>query len=681
MTDRWHAPLRVAQFLLRDADARTEDPRRLVEAAAECGANAILLNAGGFSAWYPTQLPFQRRNPSLAGDFLGHAIDAAHRVGLRFLARMDISKTHPEIAAGQPEWLRYNIDGTASSEWEMPETCFTGEYWQQCNFDILDEMLTAYEVDGLFYNMYRVAHCHCPRCYAAVRAEGIDGVPTVADPSDPAWRAYELWRRRELVDYTRRIRDALHARRADAALLVYHHQKEGWDVPGISQASDVVSVTASSPLAVNPVSPQPYWVGWAGYEAELGRGLRPDRPAMVVTTTSTLFASRRAAQPADRLRASMLQVAFSRGGVCPAIPGGLEQEDPRALPVVRETLAWLAKHADLFDGLESLANVALLASRDTLDLCPRDGEGQLSRQEEWGVYLALEQARYPFDVVPLSAGILDLERYRVALLPDIACLDTSDAAAIDAWVERGGTLIATALAGAFDARGEVRPESPLRSLGYGRVIGTRDVSGGYLAVDRPALQEALGGTRLIGVDGDFVDLAWRVAPDAVDLHLLGPVSDNTPEFALVPTKRGPAGLLGWRLGEGQGWLCPWRPGVLVSQNGLVDHGTVLAWLVSLAVGPAPVTVGGGNAVIARLWRQPSRGRAVLCLLNEATRQTRPLVQLSTLGGIEVRVHLPCSSAYAVAAGERLTLRHADSAIGFTLDSLGPFEVIILDGAG
>jgi hypothetical protein len=672
--------MRTAQFLLRDADARTEDPRRLVEAATEWGANAILLNAGGFSAWYPTQLPFQRRNPSLQGDFLGQAVDAAHRAGLRFLARMDISKTHPEIAAGQPEWLRQNIDGTPSTEWEMPETCFTGQYWQRCNFDILDELLTAYDLDGLFYNMYRVAHCHCPRCQATVRAGGIDGVPKVADPADPTWRAYELWRRRELVAYTRRIRDELHAHRPDAALLVYHHQKEGWDVPGISQASDVVSVTASSPLAVNPVSPQPYWVGWAGYEAELGRGLRPDRSAMVVTTTSALFASRRAAQPADRLRASMLQVAFGRGGVCPAIPGGLEQEDPRALPVVRDTLAWLAKHTDLFEELESVANVALLASRDTLDLCPRAGEGHLSRQEEWGVYLALEQARYPFDVVPLGAGILDLERYGVAILPDVACLDTSDAAAIDAWVERGGTLIATALTGAFDARGEARPESPLRSIGHAGATVTSDASGGYLAVDQPALQEALGGARLIGIDRDFVKLTWRVAPDAVDLHLLGPVGNNTPEFALVPTERGPAGLLGWRLGQGHGWLLPWRPGVLVSQNGLADPGTVITWLVSQAIGPAPVSVAGGTAVIARLWRQPTRGRAILCLLNEATRQTRPLVQPSSLGGIEVQVRLPCSSAYAVAASERLTLRNADGALGFTLDSLGHFEVIILDGA-
>ncbi|GAC1318843.1 MAG: hypothetical protein NVSMB2_13800 [Chloroflexota bacterium] len=679
MSDRWSSPLRVAQFLLRDTDARTEDPEQLVAAAAEWGANAILLNAGGFSAWYPTALPFQRRNPWLQGDFLGAAVEAAHRRNMRFLARMDVSKTHPEIAAYHPEWLRYTADGTPSNEWEMPETCFTGAYWQECNFSILDEVLSLYAVDGLFYNMYRVAHCHCERCQRAVRAEGLTSIPLRADPADAEWRAYEVWRRRELVGYTRRLRVSLHDVRPDAALLVYHHQKEGWDVPGIADASDLVSVTASSPLAVNPVSPQPYWVNWPAYEAELGRGLRPERPAMVVTTTSALFASRRAAQPQDRLRASMLQIAFGRGAVCPATPGGLDQDDPRALPVVRETLGFLAAHEDVLDPLESIARVAVLASRDTLDFCPAPGSGHRSRQEEWGVHLALEQHRYPFDVVPLAAGRLDLQQYRVAIAPDVACLDSADAAAIDAWVSHGGTLIATGLTGAFTAHGELRPHNPLRALGHGRAGTLRDAAGAYLSVDDATLQEALGGARLIGVDGTFVDMSWDEPPAVQHLFLLGPVANNTPEFANVPTERGAAGLLGWTLGSGRGWLLPWWPGVLASHNGLPDPARLLAWLLEQTLGPAPIGITGNPAITARLWRQRARQRAVLMLLNEAARQTMPLIQHVPIGPLDVYVDMHCSAAHAVRADEEVPIRSVGSRTFLTLRSLGPFEVITLDG--
>lgn len=675
MTDVWTGPLRVLQFLLRDADAATEDPLRLVDAAVDSGANAILLNAGGFSAWYPTRLAYQRRNPFLRGDFLGQAVEAAQRRGLRLLARLDISKTHPEIAAVQPDWLRRRADGTPSTEWQMPETCFTGPYWQHVNFEILDEMLGAYPVDGLFYNMYRVAHCHCPRCQVTV-----GGVPPVADAADPAWRAYELWRRAALVEYTRRVRDRLHAQRPQAALLVYHHQKEGWDVPGIARASDLVSVTASSPLTVNPLSPQRYWVGWPGYEAALARGLRPERPGVVVTTTSALFASRRAAQPPDRLRASMLQVAFGRGAVCPAVPGGLTQEDPRALPVVQDSLAWLAAQADLFDGLASAARVALLTSRDSLDLCPMPGEGELSRHEEWGAYLALNQAQYPFDLVPLSAGGLELGGYGAAVLPNAACLDTADAAAVDTWVAQGGTLIASGRPGAFDARGEPRAASPLRALGEPRFGQARDLSGGYLSVDGPDLRQALAGTSVVGVDGDLVEVTWGRPPDWQDLHLRGPVANNTPEFALVPSEPGPAGLLGWRLGQGRGWLLPWRPGVLVSQHGLPDPAGVLTWLVRQAVGPAPFDLAGVTAVEARLWLQPERRRALLFLLNEAARQTRPLVQHAPIGPIEIRLRRPCTRVQAVVASRDLPLAPDAGDICFTLPRLGAFEVLVFEGA-
>jgi hypothetical protein len=73
MSRVWDLPLRVVQFLLRNVDAATESPRALVDAAADWGANAILLNGGGFSAWYPTRLDYQPPNAHMQGDFLGEA--------------------------------------------------------------------------------------------------------------------------------------------------------------------------------------------------------------------------------------------------------------------------------------------------------------------------------------------------------------------------------------------------------------------------------------------------------------------------------------------------------------------------------------------------------------------------------------------------------------------------------
>jgi hypothetical protein len=670
------APLRVAQFLLRDDDVATEDPQRMVATAAAWGANAILLNAAGISAQYPTRLAYQPRNAHLRGDLVGDAVSAARRRGLRFIARVDVSKVDPDIGRAHPDWLRRDAAGNVVTEWAMPETCFTGDHWQRNAFEMVDEMLAAYDVDGVFFNMYRIAHCACDRCHGVLRAEGSAGVPSRADPSDPAWRAYERWRRRALVAYTGRLRDAVHARR-DAALLVYHHQKEGWDVPGIARSTDLVSVTASLPVVRNPVSPQPSWPGWPGYEAALGRGLRPDRPAVVFTTTSSLFASRRAAQPPARVRAALDQVAAQRGSPCAAIPGGLAQEDGRALSAVAASFERLAREAAELDGLRSAARVALLASPDTLDLCPIPGEGELSRREEWGCYLALTRAGHPFDVVPLDHAGPDLSRYAAVILPDVSCLAGADAEAIDAWVAAGGTLIATGRAGDFDENGDARDRSALGSLGRPAVAEVRDIAGGYLAVDDADLRAVLGGATVVGVHRELLVVRRDTTAARNDLHLLGPVVDNTPEHAVVPRERGPAALVGGPWGSGWAWHLPWRPGVMYGTDGLLDPATVLAFLVERAAGPALVRIDAPDWVEARYWLQPSRRRAVLFLLNASTTREGHASSAAPLGPVEVLVRAPGRRVYLLPA-EDIAFAHTDEGVTFTVPGLPATATIAID---
>lgn len=55
----WPARVRLLQPNLRIADAVGLDVGRLIDALADQGANAVLLNGGGMVAWYPTTLAFQ----------------------------------------------------------------------------------------------------------------------------------------------------------------------------------------------------------------------------------------------------------------------------------------------------------------------------------------------------------------------------------------------------------------------------------------------------------------------------------------------------------------------------------------------------------------------------------------------------------------------------------------------
>ena len=63
----WQHPLRVYQPNLRLIDGG-QVPSDLVGQAEALSANAMVVNAGGAFAFYPTELDCQERAPSLTGD-------------------------------------------------------------------------------------------------------------------------------------------------------------------------------------------------------------------------------------------------------------------------------------------------------------------------------------------------------------------------------------------------------------------------------------------------------------------------------------------------------------------------------------------------------------------------------------------------------------------------------------
>jgi hypothetical protein len=205
-----------------------------------------------------------------------------------------------------------------------------------------------------------------------------------------------------------------------------------------------------------------------------------------------------------------------------------------------------------------------------------------------------------------------------------------------------------------------------------------DVGGGYLDVETSALREALGCTRIIGIEREFLACEYDGEPAEQDLRVLGPHANNTPEFAVVPTERGPAGLVGWRLGQGFGWHLPWRPGVLVSQSGLTDAADILGWLIKMAMGPSLLTISAPSCVEARFWLQPARQRALLLLLNHAALETAPLTEVTRLGPIDIQVHVEAGAVRSLVRGDALAFRAEGGHTAFSLPYVDAFEALQFD---
>lgn len=678
MTLDWtKQPVRFFQHLLRETDAIGLDPKSLIEEARDLGANAYLAMGGGFSAWYPTKLASQTINPHLQGDFLAELLAAAKAVEMRVLVRMDISKGREGTEHANPDWFVRRPDGAIGMVWGMPQICATGPFWRRENFAIIDELLERYDFDGFFYNYLYVARCYCDRCqHEVMRATGA-AVPD-ANVRSPA---YEQWRQATLAEYVGRMRQFIQARNPRAALVPYHHVRDGWDIAAMAAVSDLIGVQASNPVVPNPIDPQPMWNHWAAEEALKARALKPGSAPLLIQSTSEFFASRQTALPNGRLLHNLAMAAAHGASTAPAINGTLNQDDPRFIPALKAFGAYMERNKHWYDDLGSLARVAIMRSEASLNWGPDAGRlaGNPSNPghvaEFRGFYEAVSALRYSCDVV-LTGGLTQeaLARYDLVILPAISCLSPADAAAIDAYVAEGGHILASSDLAAFDEVGQAHQISILNAL-PGLPGPVSSAVGAYFEIIEDGLRNGLSGVPHIGASGDFWIPELSNDAGAKDLRLIGPFANNAPEFTVVKGPGTHPGLIGKVLGKGMAHWLPWRVGALYNRYGIPEYQALIGHLVTRAIGPAPILTTASAAVDFTLYAHP--GGMVLHIFNGASVQGRPLIDTTPLAGFDVAVRTDASQAISLDTGQPIPSRRDGANLVIQIDRLDTFVAIAL----
>src|SRR6185295_2578461 len=199
---RWwmDEPIRFLQTNLSETDS-TVDPRALVAAVADFGANTYLMNMGGIVAQYPTRVPFHYPSAFLpAGrDLFGDVLREAHARRIRVVGRFDLSKTPKAVYDAHPEWFFKRANGEPAIYSGLYSTCINGDYYRAHALTILTEALEKYEVDGLFFNMFGnpsadysgvpMGPCRCDACLTRFRARYGREIPAEADADYRAFMA------------------------------------------------------------------------------------------------------------------------------------------------------------------------------------------------------------------------------------------------------------------------------------------------------------------------------------------------------------------------------------------------------------------------------------------------------------------------------------------------------------
>jgi Hypothetical glycosyl hydrolase 6 len=666
----WRSPFGMFQTNLREIDA-TLDVERVLDFVQEHGADAWLLNAGGILSFYPTDLPFQTRNPHLAvrpsGDLLGDAVRAAHARGLRIVARMDFSKVSTRIAAAHPEWLYVSPSGRSQEYSGLVSVCPSGQYYQEKSFAALDEVMNRYDVDGFFFNWFGFNEidyskvyngvCHCLSCRRAFDAYS-SGAELPDGPASPTYGAWRTFAATTIADLTDRMRTHIATCRPNVFLL--------------GRTADVIFHEANNALG------RQLWHHATSEEVSAPRAYRPDVPVLVNAVSFMDMPYRMAGEEPEHFAQYLIQTLSRGGNPSTYIMGTPGQIPYPSLPVAGELTRFLHKWRHIYDGMRPCARTGIVRPKQNARSAV-DHEQAIA--EFRGLYAALQQGHVPFDVVP-QEHLVDmdangsLERYALLLLPDLGELTLDCARAVDQFVAAGGRLLATGSTG-FAKDGA----SQLSSLAAERRLAATTKAdllwSTYVAPDNAAAGDHSYAGPITPIYGAYHYCAWRDGAEH-QLKMLARAPFGPPEKAYGHEAVDHPGYVLWRYGTGRSAIIPWTIGRGYRDLGLsVERDLILSIVDDLLEGAETVSADVPEQVEVTVHRN-GHGTIVHLVNMSGARPNgfgKPLPIRD--GVLRMRGVGSSVSAQALVSDSPCEVEGDDDGISIALPEIGRFEVIVI----
>jgi hypothetical protein len=500
----WHKRFSVFQTNLQEVDA-TLDVERALDAIQGHGADTWLINTGGIVSFYPSDLPFQTRNPFLgdrpSGDLIGDAVAAAHRRNVRVIARADFSKVASRIAAEHPDWLFVSPLGKPQIYNTLYSACPSADYYQHRSIDVLDEIIDRYPVDGFFFNWFgfserdysRVYHgvCHCAKCQAGF-AEFSGGKPL---PDGPEHANYPEWLRFStgvIRDLSSKISGHILGRRPDAALILGRGAPVLYHEANNAFGRDLWPHNTSEFVSAHVT------------------GL-PEIPVMVNSVSFVDMPYRMSGEQPEMFAQYLLQ-AIARGGNPSTYIMGAPGRIPYAnLPSAGEITRFYRDRVALYQDLRPCADIALVRQDPLRRASPGYGD---AIEEFRGLYSALQEKHRPFDVLSLElvakmANEGNLGRYALVILPDLGSIGPETASALDSYVDAGGNVVLTG-SSAVDEGGSVELAAAPSTMRLGTPLEGNALWSTYVSANaQPQAEDYRYDPVVIPVYGAYARFIWK----------------------------------------------------------------------------------------------------------------------------------------------------------------------------
>ena len=646
-------PMRWAQLAFVEDDPGNYDPKFWLDYFQRIHADAACLSAGGCVAFYPTEIPYHYRSKFLKGsDPFGEMVAGCRKLGMNVIARTDPHAIHEEAAAAHPEWIAVTADGKKRRHWAAADqwvSCALGPYNFEFMTAVTREIVTRYKVDGVFSNRWEGSgQCYCESCLKNFKAfSGMD-MPRTLDPRDAARRQYIVWHQKRLFELWRLWDSEIKKINPEGTFIANTGggALSNLDMKTVGELSSTVFADRQARRGLMP----PWMNGKNGKEYRATMGSKPVGGIFSVGVEEP-YRWKDSVQSADEIRlwvadgvAQGLRPWFTKFNAKPY--------DQRWLPVVEQFYKWHWRNERYLRNTESLADIGMVYSQNTAHYY--GGEQARSKVEDAGLgfYQALVEGRIAFEMV--HDGLLDaahLAQFRVLILPNIAALSDAAVGHLRAFVERGGSLVATQETSLYDEWGTRRANFGLSDLFGARFSGKVDgpVQNSYFNVERDPETKALhpllkgledaprviGGVRWVATEpaGQMRYNPLTLVPSYPDL----PMEEVYPRVARTTVP----GVYLRQVGKGRVVYFPWdidRTFWEVLSN---DHGTLLRNAVLWAAGDdLAMRVEGKGVLDVAAWRQKSSLAVHLVNLNNPMMMKGPVREILPLGRQVVTLRLP-----------------------------------------
>ena len=681
-------PMRWAQLVFTEDDPGKYDPKFWLDYFKRTHSDAACLAGGGYMAFYPTKIPLHRRSKFLGdSDPFGELVRGCRELGMHVIARTDPHAAHEALARAHPDWIAVDAQGERRRHWANPElwvTCALGPMNFEFMTQVNNELVRMYGVDGVFSNRWAGhGQCFCEHCRKNFKAASGHDLPRTADPRDPARRSYIVWHEQRLFDLWKLWDSEIRKINPNARFIPNSGggALSELDMRTVGRIADILFADRQARRGVMA----PWANGKNGKEYRAGMGTKPIGGIFSVGIEEP-YRWKDSVQNGEEIRlwaadgiANGLRPWFAKFNGKPY--------DRRWLKPVEDLYNWHHRNERYLRNQRNLARVAVVFSQQTARFY--GGEQARARVEDHinGVYHALVESRVPFEMVhDRMLNPENIGRFKTLILPNIAALSDAQCRQMSAFVESGGSVVATHETSLYNEWGERRADFGLANLFGARFAGKVDarLQNSYVALHHPhpllaGLEDA---PRIInGVSRVHTEALQQskhlmtVIPSYPDL----PMEDVYPR---VPATDIPAVHVR-EIGRGRVVYFPWDIDRTFWEVLAGDHLKLLRNAVYWATNEeSPVTVTGPGVLDITVWRQKDSLTVHLVNLTNAMMLKGPVREIIPLGGQKVRLRLPAGTraraVHLLVSGQSPQTDLSGSDVQLALPPIGVHEVVAVD---